>query len=167
MTPSACPGCGAVLPDAQGPTHRYMLSSPACWATYGEVLAREYRDPAYHAVHRLTVDTYAVQHPGLPTPQSIQSVGVHLVSLCAILELGMSFDAATRLIGRATQRKDRLFWLTPPPSAGAVTVLDVSHAASADAHARLVQAWAHAAWSAWAPHHETVRRWMVDALNAT
>ena len=32
-----------------------MESSPACWAAYGEVLAREYSDPAYFQVHRLSV----------------------------------------------------------------------------------------------------------------
>ena len=31
---------------------------------YGEVLAREYSDPSYVSLHRLTADTYAVQHPG-------------------------------------------------------------------------------------------------------
>ena len=45
----ACPGCGALLPVENGPTHPYMRSSPACWARYGEVLAREFGDPAYFA----------------------------------------------------------------------------------------------------------------------
>jgi len=49
----ACPGCGALLPVENGPTHPYMRSSPACWARYGEVLAREFGDPAYFALHQL------------------------------------------------------------------------------------------------------------------
>ena len=83
-----------MVPNQSGPTHRYMESLPGCWAIYGEVLAREYSDLAYAAVHRLTVDAYAVQHPGQPSPQSIQSVGVHLLRLCLILEHGFSAAAA-------------------------------------------------------------------------
>jgi len=45
VTESRCCGCGVVLPDAGGPTHPYMLSSPACWAAYGEVSSRAYLDP--------------------------------------------------------------------------------------------------------------------------
>lgn len=37
----ACVGCGGLFPEMDGPTHRYMESSPGCWAAYGEVLARE------------------------------------------------------------------------------------------------------------------------------
>ena len=60
-----CPGCGALFPDIKGATHRYIESSPGCWAADGEVLAREYADPAvFGRVHRLTVDTCAVQQPG-------------------------------------------------------------------------------------------------------
>ena len=79
MSPDAktcgCLSCGGVFPDIDGPVHRYMKSSPGCWAVYGEVLAREYEDPYFFEVHRLTVDAYAVQHPGSTDRQSIQSVG--------------------------------------------------------------------------------------------
>jgi Family of unknown function (DUF5946) len=68
---SACIGCG--VPAIDGPTHRYMESSPGCWHAYGEVLAQEYSDEAFRAAHRLTSDTCAVQHPGRPSPQSIRS----------------------------------------------------------------------------------------------
>ncbi len=61
-----CFSCGALVPATDGTTHDHMLSSPGCWAIYGEVLAREYERPAYMADHRLTVDAYAVQHPGEP-----------------------------------------------------------------------------------------------------
>src|SRR5678816_4348633 len=57
-----CIGCGGLVPQMDGPTHRYMDSSPGCWHVYGEVLAREYGDQAFRVAHRLTVDSYAVQH---------------------------------------------------------------------------------------------------------
>ncbi len=71
-------GCGARVPDIAGPVHRYMESLPGCWAAYGEIIAREYGDIAFATAHSLTVDSYAIQHPGQPSPQSVQSVGLHL-----------------------------------------------------------------------------------------
>ena len=68
ITRIACTGCGALVPDTPGPTHRYIGASPQCWALFGEVLAREYSDFRYASVHQLTVDSYAAQHPGTPSP---------------------------------------------------------------------------------------------------
>ena len=85
---SRCPGCRLLLPEGEGATHPYIGSSPACWALFGDILAREYSDPAYFRRHQLTVDTYAVQHPGRPERRSVQSVALHLVTLCLILEDG-------------------------------------------------------------------------------
>ena len=81
-----CDGCGLTLPRIEGPTHAYMLSSPACWKIYGEILAREYSNGDYWQVHRLTVDTYALQHPGKQDSRAIQSVNVHLASLYLIFK---------------------------------------------------------------------------------
>jgi hypothetical protein len=155
-----CIGCGGLVPQMDGPTHRYMESSPGCWHLYGEVLAREYGDRAFAAVHRLTVDAYAVQHPGRPSPQAIQSVCVHLLSLCLVLERGLAANYATRVMGEATRAKGRFFWLTPPALLGRVTVADVAAAAAPHEHEERVRAWAEAAWSAWAEHHATVRSWV-------
>jgi hypothetical protein len=136
-----------------------MESSPACWAAFGEILAREYSDARYMRVHWLTVDAYAVQHPGRPSPQTIQSVAVHLVRLHAMLESGLSTDAAIELIRRAADT-GRFHWLEPPVVRGTVTVEDVITARSADEHVGLVAAWARSAWEAWSPHHEQVRAWI-------
>jgi len=157
-----CPGCGGNFPAIEGPTHRYLESSPGCWKVYGEVLAREYSDPAYARLHRLTVDTYAVQHPGRPNPQAIQSVAGHLISLCLVLERRKSMAEATKAVGLVTRRKGHYMWLDPPCSMGAVTVADVHMAQSIEAHLALVQKWAESAWSVWAPHHDRVRLWLAE-----
>jgi hypothetical protein len=61
-----CPGCGAVVPEVEETdTHTYIGSAPGCWLRYSEMLAREYGDIRYTPAHQLTVDTYAVQHPGI------------------------------------------------------------------------------------------------------
>ena len=156
-----CEGCGAIVPDVDGPSHRYIGASPGCWAAFGEVLAMEFGDFRHPECHRLTVDTYAVQHPGTPSRQSIQSVGAHLIGLHLVLERGLDSTTATRAIRRAATRSSLFSWLTPPESMGDVTVLDVRAARDLTEHERQVRAWAESVWEAWSPHHETVREWAV------
>ncbi len=165
MSSVPCIGCGGLFPESEGPTHRYMESSPGCWKAYGEVLVREYRDYAFFSpVHRLSVDAYAVQHPGRPSPQSIQSVAVHLIRLCLILERGLPMQLANDAMLAAAKTKARFVWLPPPPTRGAVTAADVFRAKDDTEHLELVRAWADSAWSAWAPHHDTVRSWLPAAF---
>lgn len=160
-----CFSCGAVVPETDGPTHEYMLSSPGCWAVYGEVLAREYRDPAYMARHQLTVDAYAVQHPGEPTSSSARrSVHVHLASLCAQLELGLGGADATRLLQRLGAEASEPKWLEPPGDLGDVTVADVHRTRDVQAHLDAVERWARSAWEAWSLRHELVRRRLERVL---
>lgn len=154
-----CIGCGGLVPDVEGPVHRYLESSSGCWRLYGEVLAREYSDLAFWAAHRLTVDSYAVQHPGRSSPQTIQSVCVHLLSLYLVLERGADPQYATRAMQTMVRQKDRFVWLTPRSSLGRITVVDVAAASTAAEHGQRVRAWAESAWSAWSPHHEIVRGW--------
>ena len=79
-TTDRCCGCGGRFTDpADEDSHPYMLSSAGCWSACNGLLAREYQDVALFArCHRLTVDAYAVQHPGLDGPQARNSVGIHL-----------------------------------------------------------------------------------------
>ena len=158
MDPDPCPGCGVSLPRVDGPVHRYMESSAACWQRYGELLVRDYSDPAYRAAHRLVVDAYAVQHPGRPSPQSIQSVAIHLIALCVVLERGWDFHRASTLLGVAAARDDYA-WLTPPLAPATLTVLHPLAASSAAGHATAVREWAEAAWRDWGRHHAQVREW--------
>jgi len=137
-----------------------MESSPACWAAFGEVLAREYSDSAYFQVHRLSVDAYAVQHPGKPSPQTIQSVAVHLVRLCLLLERSLPMERANDAMLKASEQEKKFVWLTPPASLGAVTVADVRDAQDVEAHMTAVRRWAQSAWEAWSPHHATIRSWI-------
>lgn len=157
--PGPCPGCGALFPPSDGPTHRYIGACAGCWAVFGEVLAREYGDLRYAAVHRLTVDAYAAQHPGVPSPQSISSVAVHLVGLCVTFEPRFAGRRPLDAIRRAAMRKVEFVCLEPPASRGSITVLDVHAARDPVDHAERVTRWARDVWSAWRGHLETVERW--------
>lgn len=158
-----CPGCGAEFAAFDGPVHEYMESSPGCWRAFGEVLAREYGDRDLFAVHRLTVDAYAVQHPGGDSRQAIQSVGVHLVRLCLFLEQGLNPEDANAAMLRVGETKASMFKLPRPQSLGPVTVADVLATDSKEAHARVVRQWATSAWQAWEASHEVIRRWAGSA----
>lgn len=155
---SVCPGCGSRLPAVEGPIHAYMTSSPACWAAFGEVMAREYQNPDLMPVHRLSVDAWAVQHPGDGSRQAIQSVGLHLVRLMVQLDDGLSGEAAnTAMLGFAA-RKATLPVLTPPERY-ALTVAEVAGAIQPSDHILAVRAWAEAVWQDWSHAHVFIRAW--------
>jgi hypothetical protein len=155
-----CIGCGGLVPLMEGPTHPYMESSPGCWHIFGQLLAHQFAEPSSQLLRRLTADSFAVQHPGHPSPQATNSVCVHLISLCLIVEQARTVEYAERVMAEAIRTQAKLFWLAPPASLGAVTVADLA-AIEGSAHDDVrVRAWAESAWSAWTPHHATVRSWL-------
>jgi uncharacterized protein DUF5946 len=154
-----CPGCGLVLPEHNGPRHPYIGASPACWALYGELLARQYQDYSASG-HRLTVDAYAVQHPGRPERRAIQSVGVHLIALLLAIEHGLPAAEVTRAIGRIASADPGFEWLEPPTPNGTVTVADVLSGKSSP------EDWARDVWRAWEPHHPRAEEWLSRASPA-
>ena len=158
-----CPGCGALVPEVEGPTHRYIGASSGCWAAFGEVSEKEYGDFRYARVHGLTVDAYCAQHPGEPSPQSVRSVAVHLVGLHLQMERDLRpeelYALHKRVSSVAKERREEIYWLDPPASLGERTLLYVLDASGPNEHAERVREWASSVWEAWSPHHETVRRW--------
>jgi Family of unknown function (DUF5946) len=160
LKPMKCFSCGGEFEHIEGPVHRYMASSPGCWAAFGEVLAREYSDVTYYAVHRMSVDAYAAQHPGVPSKQTIGSVGVHLIRLCMVFEQGLTPEKANDTMLKASKVKSSFTCLEPPQVLGAITVQDVLGAANAKEHKTLVREWAKGAWQAWSSHHQQVRMWL-------
>lgn len=158
---SRCPGCDLELGRLDAPTHPYVGASPACWERYGRVLERAYADSLRREVLQLAVDAYACQHPGVPGRRSAQSVGIHLVTLCMVLEQGTDPRVGPKLHKRMVARPDVFTWLTPPGDRGHRTVLDVL---TTDAYAAAVRAWAQDVWGAWEAHHDTVRSWVSPCL---
>lgn len=154
-----CIGCGAFVADMEGPAFRYPNSgSPGCWAVYGEILAKEFESPLYFPEHRLCVDTYAVQHPGDPTPQTIQSVNIHLMAMCLTFEHNLPSQQVTFLMARAVKaNKGHLAWLEPPTFSYEITVNDVVKAQTPAEHLDWVRRWARHTWEVWQPHHAVIR----------
>ena len=158
-----CPGCGAETEPMTGPIHRYMTSSPACWHRYGEVLQHLYQAPGLSSALVMCADTYAVQHPGSPNAQAIQSVAVHLVNLSSYLAhsgpVRIPQDRLLKL-GTSVAAGERPWrWLTPPSFAHCLPVFDMPMSGTVDDVARAARAWAESVWAAWREHHAQVEEW--------
>src|SRR5215813_7857026 len=68
-----CFGCGVAVPDIEGPTHRYMLSAPGCWARYGRPQAGGY--PMGHSVVSpplVSLASHRGAPPSFPTVKQVQ-----------------------------------------------------------------------------------------------
>lgn len=140
--------------------HDFMLSSPACWAAYGAVLAAEYSEARLFHVHHLSVDAYAVQHPGDFSRKARQSVQLHLARLCLELERGVEAAAIYEITPRLVGRLPRGDWDVEVPTSFSVTVADVAPLAGTPRHADAVHRWARAAWAEWGQVRREVRRWV-------
>jgi hypothetical protein len=128
-----------------------------CRKLFEELLALEYSDPAYGAVHLLAVDAYALQHSEEHGPRSN---AYHLIRLCWLLEHG-----GDPRIGQGGPRSRALSsgyrdfpFLEPPANRGKVTIVDVHGAAGPEDHAERVHRWAASVWEAWRAHHAWARR---------
>lgn len=158
-----CPGCGLAYPASDGSAHPYIGASPACWARYGELLALEYGDASLMRWHRLTVDAYAAQHPGVPERRSAQSVHVHLTGLYLVLERGLDGRTATRAMRHLADGRVHA-WLDPPPLETEIGLPETIAAAGTDRYGETVRAWADAVWQAWSAHHGSIRAAAERAL---
>lgn len=160
-----CPGCGALVPDSDGPTHRYIGASPGCWAAYGKLSEKEASDFRYMRYHQMTVDAYWAQHPGKPSPQAIRSVAVHLVGLYLQLEREPSteglYAVRQRIASLGKEGKLKLTWLEPPASLDHITVLSMLGLDEPDEYGERARRWGQAVWEAWSDYHGTVGRWAM------
>jgi hypothetical protein len=148
-----------VLEDPGNVAPPHAGSSPGCWAVYGDLLAREYGEWGYPAIHRLTLDTYGAQHPGERSPKAVQAMAVHLIALHLSLDHGIAAKRIPAEIGRLMVDPAEFRWLEPPPPTGQRTVLDVAGARNLREHSSRVEWWARSVWEAWSDHHDLVRRW--------
>ncbi len=159
-----CPGCGTrFLPQVLDETHPYIGASPACWAAFGELLAREFENVMFGRVHRHTVDVYSVQHPGTDERRQRQSVALHLIGICHWLEHDLGMERLNEITQRLANSGRDWPWLDPP-AAYPMTAVDVLEARDGPEHVKLVRRWAETTWEAWAAHQDGVRSWAREAL---
>ncbi|MCB9422975.1 MAG: hypothetical protein H6667_24455 [Ardenticatenaceae bacterium] len=160
-----CPDCGALLPPSNGAGHRYVGASAACWELFA-ALNNAGEPPLAPGVYNgLLTDAYMVQHPGVPSPQAIQSVAVHLLVLYGVLEREMDPGQALWIRLQAVDERHgpkhgRFHWLTPPSFTNSLTVADIVKKPTPGERTAVLQQYVTSIWSLWANNHlDTVAAW--------
>jgi hypothetical protein len=168
MTQTKCPACGAVVPDTDGPVHKYVPSAPGCWQTFGEVQADEARRFGYPPAHRMVVDAYMAQHPGDGSDRrDRQSVFVHLVGLCAVLEHDISQPYVTKLLGHVLrQRRGEFPALERAEGPGPLIVVQMVEAIDLADYEQRAREWATSVWGSWRTHHQLIRTALHGVLDS-
>ena len=156
-----CPGCKASLEPVDGPTHRYIGASPACWQIYTTLVAGGYAIVGADQYGSLMVDAYAAQHPGVESPQARQSVAVHLLTLWAILRAGADVEKAIDIRVRAVsigKRTGGFDWLQPAPESYPLTVASLT--SSTPINAASIDLYVGGVLGSWMTNHEAaIRKW--------
>lgn len=148
----ACAGCGREIEGG----------AAGCRAEFDALLARDFSDARFFAMHRLFVDTYALQHPD-EFCRSAKSLAAHLVGLMQIVEGGASpasGDAALRawLDGPRELEKPPV-----PAGRGAITLADVGQVDDPVAWREALRRWAESTWKAWEQLRPLARQWAAEA----
>ncbi len=147
-----CAGCGLAVPGGVD----------GCRAWFDAVLVREYEWGVPYLVHRLAVDTYALQHPDRYCV-SAKSLAAHLTGLCWALEYS-GHPAGLQALQRWLNGVPALTKPALPAARGALTIADVDTAPDAAAYLAAVTRWARATWQAYTALHPLARRWVEAAL---
>jgi len=132
---------------------------------FDEILGREFGDYRYGRLHRLTVDTYSLQHPE-HYMRSGKSFVAHLTGMCAALETDktMAINQAVQKYLNGPQTVERPE--EPLPSKRGELTVDYVHGANdPEEHIKRVREWARSTWSAWSEYHDLARQWIDRATN--
>ena len=94
------------------------------------------------------------QHPGVPSPQAIQSVAVHLLALYGVLERRLDPGQALWIRLQAVDERHgakhgRFSWLTPPSFTGSLTIVDIVKPPTPEARTAVLQRYVQSVWSLW------------------
>jgi hypothetical protein len=153
---SICPGCGLEMPVNKTATYSgYYNVSPECWDVYAEVLGFQYSNISLVGqVHQITVDTYAVQHPGGTHPD--KSIAIHLSGLHLVFEGGSQPTIVPRLLKRLADTVQTWPHFPPPAELGPLTIFEIALATSHNDHINTARKWAGTVWNAWAAYHAEI-----------
>jgi hypothetical protein len=151
---SRCPGCGLTMTAGHAlPYLGYFNASDECWSLFTEVIGREFSNAVlFGQVHHLTVEAYAVQHPG--GRHRDKSIDIHLAGLYLMMERDIPPSAVAPYMQKLAERvRDWPHLDAPGPDAWTQTIFDV---AMADDHAAAVREWSAGVWQAWSAQRERV-----------
>jgi hypothetical protein len=148
-----CENCGAVV----------LHGKAGCLKLFEEILAREFSDYRYGSVHRLTVDTYSLQHPD-KYMRSGKSFAAHLTGICAALEYEDPV-MLNQMVQKWLSTNPQIDKPVPIPEwRGELTITYIHAASNADEHIKRVRAWAQHVWRAWSEHQDLARQLISEAM---
>lgn len=138
-----------------------FTSKEKCKEIFEMILAKEFTDFRYAKVHRLTVDTYALQHPEIYMI-SPKSFAAHLTGMCCAMEYGNDPELL-RLLQKWLNGKKHLEKPQVLEKTGSMAISHVANARDAAEHTRLVNEWATDVWHAYHVYHDLARDWIEQA----
>ena len=144
----AC-SCGAPSPEE-------------CHAYFEAILAKEFSDIRYAKAHKLTVDTYALQHPAVYMV-SAKSFAAHLTRMCAAMECGNDPELLRKL-QRWLNGKKQLEKPEMLHHLGTLTIFHLEKAQTGPEHNELVWEWAADVWKAYTAFHDLARDWIKKII---
>lgn len=137
--------------------HPYAGAITECWDVLGSILVKEYSDPEYFKVHRITVDAYGAQHIGNQEDRRArQSANVHLIALYLKLIQKASTDEVLQFLRKATEIKKDWPPLLQRQNPHWLTVQDIAKAEDPLSHADLVTKWGQSVWATYSDCHESL-----------
>lgn len=157
---SVCVACG-FQGESDGVAHAYMSFSPACWARYGEIMAREFGVPGYFDAHRLLVDACCGQHSVGNDRRARQSLQIHLAGLTLHFEDGASKSEIVAFLSKAA-RNDQFEALPMPEENLSVSMAGIFDATDAVEHCAEVAKYARRVFDAWSVHRPVFRALISD-----
>jgi hypothetical protein len=152
----SCAGCGLEIDGG----------TAGCQALFDTLIARDFSDIMYFGVHRMAVDTYALQHPDRYCA-SAKSLAAHLVGLHWALERGGDSAVGSEALRRWLDGPRDLKKPDLPRFRGQVTIADALATASAMEYRAAVRRWAEATWGAYSSLHDQARAWAHEAAAAS
>jgi len=157
--------CGLERTAEVAITHAYVPATAGCWQLFGEVQADESLRFGYPRAHKTVVDAYMASHPGNGMDRrEAQSVVVHLVGICGLLELNwepeQSRSAMRKVLGR---RGGDLPVLRPWARPSALTIHSMVGAHDLPDYEHRAIMWANDVWDAWADEHTTIRSLLPES----
>ena len=136
-------------------------SNQKCKEFFDIIIATEFSDFRYAKFHRLTVDSYSLQHPD-SYMISAKSFAAHLTGMCCAIE----YDNDSNLLRILQQWLNGKKQLEKPKrldNVGSLTISYVASAGDGTEHAKLVKEWAENVWDAYALYHNLAREWIETA----
>ena len=138
-----------------------LNSKQECKELFETILAKEFSDYRYGKIHRLTVDSYCLQHPDVYMV-SAKSFAAHLVGMCCAMEYSGDTDLL-RDLQKWLNGKNQLEKPATLKEFGNLTILHPAAATDAIEHSKLVKEWAENVWKSYAVYHDLAKGWVEKA----